>query len=59
MTTLQERAEQLTEAVARQGAIVALRRSGKTLQEIGDRYGITRERVRQILAAALREKRTP
>lgn len=30
--------------------MVALRHKGKTLQEIGDQYDITRERVRQLLA---------
>ncbi len=36
----------------RNAAIVAARRHGDTLQVIGDRYGITRERVRQIVARA-------
>src|SRR5687768_13100511 len=29
--------------------IIAMRMAGRTLQEIGDKYGLTRERVRQIL----------
>jgi hypothetical protein len=33
---------------ARAQEIIALRRSGATLEEIGARYGVTRERVRQI-----------
>jgi len=35
----------------RNDAIVAAREYGETLEVIGDRYGITRERVRQIVAA--------
>jgi hypothetical protein len=31
--------------------IVELRAQGQTLQQIGDRYDLTRERIRQILAA--------
>jgi hypothetical protein len=30
--------------------IVELRAQGQTLQQIGDRFGVTRERIRQILA---------
>ena len=30
--------------------MIALREQGLTLQEIGDRYGLTRERVSQLLA---------
>ncbi len=33
----------------RNRAIVSARSAGKTLQEIGDEHGLTRERVRQIL----------
>ena len=32
------------------------RLSGKTLQEIGDQFGITRERVRQLVSRALRKR---
>lgn len=32
-----------------------MRVSGNTLQEIGNKYGISRERVRQILASAVKE----
>jgi hypothetical protein len=35
---------------ARQIEMAALYRGGKTLQQIGDQYGLTRERVRQIIA---------
>lgn len=34
----------------RAARMVELRAEGNTLQQIGDRYGLTRERVRQILA---------
>jgi len=37
---------------ARVEAMVTQFRSGQTLQEIGDQYQLTRERVRQILASA-------
>lgn len=30
--------------------MVELRQEGQTLQQIGDRYGVTRERIRQLLA---------
>ena len=36
----------------RQQEAVSLYRSGHTLQQIGDKYGLTRERIRQILVAA-------
>lgn len=34
---------------ARRDAMVTLRQEGATLEEVGERFGITRERVRQIL----------
>lgn len=37
------------EAEGRRARIKFLRRKGKTLQQIGDILGISRERVRQIL----------
>lgn len=39
-----------TENAARYGEIVAARAAGETLQSVGDRHGISRERVRQIVA---------
>lgn len=41
----------------RNATMVSLYRSGQTLQQIGDAYGMTRERVRQILKAAGVSKR--
>lgn len=34
----------------------SMRLDGKTLQEIGDKYGLTRERIRQILAESIRPR---
>ena len=36
----------------REAVICALYREGRTLQEVGDVFGLTRERVRQILRRA-------
>ena len=36
--------------------VLRFRLKGKTLEEIGNKYGITRERIRQITAKALRDK---
>ena len=44
-----EKIQRQRELEKRVGVIRALRKSGFTLQEIGDELGITRERVRQIL----------
>lgn len=38
--------------VERQAAMAALYRGGQTLEQIGQAYGVTRERVRQIIGAA-------
>lgn len=35
--------------------ILHLREQGLTLQQIGNKYGITRERVRQIIKASKKE----
>jgi len=40
-----------TPKYARDQAVIALYREGSTLAEVGEQFGITRERVRQILAA--------
>lgn len=34
------------------GEMIELRRNGATLKEIGDKFGLTRERIRQLLARA-------
>lgn len=46
------------EFAARRREILRLRRSGKLLHEIGAMYGITRERVRQLIMAAEKEARS-
>lgn len=38
-----------SDPTVRERQMAALYRSGKTLQEIGDQFGVTRERVRQLL----------
>lgn len=43
-------AESRANRLQRAAAMADLYRAGNTLQQIGDRYGITRERVRQLLA---------
>ena len=54
-SVLQEAMDALTE---REQDIIALRfQQGLTLQEVGDRYGITRERTRQLQAQALQKMR--
>ena len=40
----------------REKEVLQARLAGKTLQEIGDQYGITRERVRQLSLKGLRKK---
>lgn len=37
------------------GAIAAAREQGQTLQEIGDTFGVSRERIRQVLAQYFRD----
>jgi len=56
MMTLQQQAEQIKKAITRQREMMKLRREGATLQEIGTRYDLTRERVRQILKAAEQDR---
>ena len=43
------RSRKKTEPDARQAAMIEMYNSGKTLQEVGQHFGITRERVRQIM----------
>jgi DNA-directed RNA polymerase sigma subunit (sigma70/sigma32) len=56
MATLKEQADRIRQALQRQRTMVKLRREGNTLQQIGDVYGMTRERVRQILKAAEQDR---
>lgn len=46
----------LAESRKRRQQALALRQGGMSLQEIGTRFGVTRERARQMVAAALKEK---
>jgi len=47
------------DAVSRNEAMASLYLAGRTLQEIGDAHGVTRERVRQILASQGVSRRRP
>lgn len=47
------------EATPREIKMIDLYQKGKTLQEVGDEFGVTRERVRQILAKFHVESREP
>jgi DNA-directed RNA polymerase sigma subunit (sigma70/sigma32) len=50
----------IARGVPRNQAIVAARRSGLTLQAIGDMYGLTDERIRQIITGSdARRNREP
>jgi len=51
---LKREPEQLSDLPERSQNIISLYNSGKSLQEIGDEFGLTRERVRQILLPARR-----
>jgi RNA polymerase sigma factor (sigma-70 family) len=50
--------EQYKNLTPRQREILEMRLKGKTLEEIGNKFGITRERVRQILARLKNKKLT-
>ncbi len=42
-------AERMRRASQRRSVVVRMRSEGKTLQEIGDHLGVTRQRVRQMI----------
>ena len=44
------------EARRRRAEAVAMQASGKSLKEIGDHFGVTRERARQLIAAGMQDK---
>lgn len=48
----------IEEVREREAQIGRLRKNGLTLQEIGDRFEISAERVRQILARQNKERKT-
>ena len=52
---LERRQEKIKQALRRQEAMLKSYRAGKTMQEIGDEYGLTRARVSQILQMAEQE----
>jgi len=47
--------QMMTEARQRRAQVLAMHREGKSLKQIGDDLGVTRERARQLLAKALKE----
>lgn len=51
-TALPAQAKMLIEAKARRAKALAMRRSGKNNREIGEAFGITPERARQLVAKA-------
>lgn len=44
------------EARRRRAEAVAMQANGKSLKEIGDHFGVTRERARQLVAAGIRDQ---
>jgi RNA polymerase sigma factor (sigma-70 family) len=50
--------EQYKNLTLRQKEILKMRLESKTLEEIGNKFGISRERVRQILARLKNKKLT-
>lgn len=52
MSTVRPYALRKVRDVARQASMCDLYRSGMTLQQVADRYGVSRERVRQMIVAA-------
>ena len=57
-TTLQQQIEKMKAKLERQNRIIAARKAGKTMQEIADVEGLTRQRVDQILQMAEQDRQS-
>ena len=55
-TTLKQQIEKMKAKLERQQRIINARKAGKTMQEIADVEGLTRQRVDQILQMAQQDK---
>ena len=45
----------MKDAASRRQTALQMRQAGKSLREIGEFFGVTRERARQMVAAAIRD----
>ena len=52
---LNEQIKGLRDAAKRRKQALAMQQAGKTLKEIGEHFGVTRERARQLIAKAIKE----
>ena len=57
-TTLQQQIEKMKAKLERQNRIINARKAGKTMQEIAEVEGLTRQRVDQILQMAEQDRQS-
>ena len=53
---IKEQIENLKKAQQRRKEVLRMRQAGKSLKEISIALGVTRERARQLVAAAIRDQ---